>query len=152
MPIHPNATRCLYTKVDGTRCGSPAMEGAQRCFFHIRMTRRDPELEIPPVEDSNSLVFALLEIVRAIQHDKIEVRKASAMLYGLQLVQNVLKNVTLGKVPDVSDADLETTARSLLEEMLGPPHPDDIEINEHNYQRLTQRLKEFEAARAPRSA
>ncbi|MBI2682120.1 MAG: hypothetical protein HYX26_02690 [Acidobacteriales bacterium] len=120
MPIHPNARQCQYTKLDGSRCGSPAMEAQPNCYFHLHLTRRDPCAYIPPVEDANSLVFAIMEIIRAIQHDNIDPRRANAMLYGLQLLQGALKNFTLGR-PDQEDEKLDTkqVAELVLKDLLG---------------------------------
>ncbi|HLH09096.1 MAG TPA: hypothetical protein VKW78_17800 [Terriglobales bacterium] len=44
---------CIHIKSDGVRCGSPALRGHSRCYFHLRQfyrdkPRRQPALPPPP--------------------------------------------------------------------------------------------------------
>jgi hypothetical protein len=61
-PLH-EAPRCQHTRLNGQRCGSPALRGESHCHFHNRIQDRalaaeDREPFLPFVEDATSLQFA----------------------------------------------------------------------------------------------
>jgi hypothetical protein len=39
LSTRPNVRSCTRIKVNGVRCGSPALRGAQFCYLHQRMLR-----------------------------------------------------------------------------------------------------------------
>jgi hypothetical protein len=39
MPIDPNIPQCQHIKLNGVRCGSPALRGKDLCYFHNRHER-----------------------------------------------------------------------------------------------------------------
>jgi len=39
MPLNPSVQICTHIKINGVRCGSPALRGKEFCYFHQRMIR-----------------------------------------------------------------------------------------------------------------
>jgi hypothetical protein len=110
MFYSPNIPRCQYIKVNGTQCGSPAMRRNRFCFFHKRWHEQrvvlgspnstprkrqsKPALDLPVLEDANSVQVALMQIMRLLLSGQIEHKTASLLLYGLQTASSNLRQVT----------------------------------------------------------
>ncbi len=68
--------QCRHTKIDGIRCGSPAMRSHSFCYYHTRLRAnmkprssaeaRELPIQLPPLEDAHAIQFALMDIGRAI--------------------------------------------------------------------------------------
>ena len=98
---------CRHTKMDGARCGSPAMRGQHYCYFHAPSHRTIPALNLWPEEESRPVVSAktrrgsagepassprqiaderaalhngLLRVVRALMEDRVNVRQGWLLL------------------------------------------------------------------------
>ncbi len=86
---------CRHIKADGHRCRSGAIEGKPYCFFHMKLDRihKRDRIEIPPIEDSTSVFLALGQVVRALNYDTMECKRAGLMLYGLQIAASVAKHL-----------------------------------------------------------
>jgi len=98
MSDTPNqAPRCQYINPRGRRCGSPAMRGKDLCYQHDKYTNlstdpRNVTAFIPVLDSGESMQIAVTNILRALAADAIEVKKAYAMLYGLQLMGSALRH------------------------------------------------------------
>jgi len=87
---------CSHRKSDGVLCGSPALRGKKLCYFHQRdqlclhqlaRVRRRAEtlrLHFPPLETPQDLQGALFEVLDALGADRVEPKRASALLFALQ--------------------------------------------------------------------
>src|SRR5947207_16026487 len=70
--------RCDHRKINGIRCGSPALREGQFCFFHERVHgHRVEDLEF--CEDANSIAFAINDILKSLNTGFMDVRFACAM-------------------------------------------------------------------------
>src|SRR5271169_4705534 len=52
MSLNKNIRSCTHIKVNGTRCGSPALRGEVFCYFHQRMirgVRTPPKSRLHPI-------------------------------------------------------------------------------------------------------
>ena len=90
------ATRyhCRHVHPSGHRCGSPALRGEPFCYHH-HTTRRPPAepagtLHLPALEDRTTLQQALTAVLARIADGTLGPRRASLLLYGLQIAQNNL--------------------------------------------------------------
>ena len=92
MPIDPSIPQCQHIKLNGVRCGSPALRGKDLCYFHNRVQERHQSY-IPFLEDGNSIQFSLVKIMRAIMDDEIDPKKAGLLLYALQIAATNIKQV-----------------------------------------------------------
>src|SRR5690242_1372795 len=95
--------RCRHTKTDGIRCGSPTMRSHSFCYYHTRLRAnmkphssaeaRELPIQLPPLEDTHAIQFALMDIGRAILEDRISDKKAGLLLYLLQTATINLKRM-----------------------------------------------------------
>jgi len=98
MPNFPN--RCQHLKVNGTQCGSPALRRNRFCYFHklhheesielnldrLKSARRSRRvtIELPVLEDANSIQVSLMQMMRLIIAGQIDGKTAGLLLYALQ--------------------------------------------------------------------
>ncbi len=94
---------CEYAKPNGHFCGSPALRGRDYCYWHLtHLARRlhaekqeatadHTPLELPPLEDANSVQLAIMMVMDAMLHDRIGPKKSGQLLYALQLASSNLK-------------------------------------------------------------
>ena len=94
MPEFPS--RCQHIKVNGTQCGSPALRRNKLCFFHkrfhseridinkARARRRAAIIDLPVLEDANSIQVSLMQIMRLLALGHIDPKTAGLLLYALQ--------------------------------------------------------------------
>ena len=87
---------CNHLKEDGVYCGSPALSGRHYCYFHLNLHARhlkaaqarrrgaSPALYLPFPEDMHAVQIGLAEIMWALADDRIETKKAWALLNTLQ--------------------------------------------------------------------
>ena len=82
---------CRHIKSDGKRCRAAALKGKPYCFFHIKSDHlhRRITAEIPPIEDSTSILLAIGQVVRALDSETMDCKRAGLMLYGLQIASSV---------------------------------------------------------------
>ena len=87
--------RCQQVKIDGVRCGSPAIKNQRLCYFHHMQLCARPEnrssivpydvyIDIPVLENDASIQVALTHIIRLLLSREVDERTAALVLYGLQ--------------------------------------------------------------------
>ena len=93
MFTYPNVPRCHHINVNGTRCGSPALRDHKLCFFHQRWREqripmgmsRKHSLELPVLEDANSIQMTITQVMRLVLSQTITLKEAGILFYGLQI-------------------------------------------------------------------
>jgi hypothetical protein len=105
MPYSPNIPRCQHIKVNGIQCGSPALRSDRFCYFHKRWHEHHitiaeakslkvrPSINVPVLEDANSIQVALMQVIHLLLAGEIEHRTAGLALYGLQTASINVKHV-----------------------------------------------------------
>jgi hypothetical protein len=83
---------CRHIKANGLRCESPALSEEYWCFFHHRLLTRhrniraiksdspQPNLQLPPLEDRESIQLALSLIFEAIASGVLAEKRATVLL------------------------------------------------------------------------
>ena len=113
--------QCEHIKSNGEFCGSPALRGRHYCYFHLTHIGRrlraersrahlagvareyglNPEaaeaasemaLELPALEDANSIQIALMQVIDAILHNQLDNKRAGLVLYALQTASSNLNH------------------------------------------------------------
>ena len=79
------APRCQHIHYSGKPCRAPARRGRNYCMFHQSAHNEAGHLALPIIEDTHSMQLAILRILHSLANDYIDPRRASVMLYGLQL-------------------------------------------------------------------
>ena len=109
---------CRHIKTNGLQCKSPALTEGLYCFFHTRFYERHScfrhtpatrgylipgrDIELTALEDRESVQIALSVVINALATGQIETKRATALLYGLQLASMNSANLQLKPyAPDV---------------------------------------------------
>jgi hypothetical protein len=111
-PAHA-APRCKHLKVNGVRCGSPALSGEKFCYYHDRFHRYTND-DYPCLEDANAVAYMINRIVRGVSTGFMDLRQATVLLYAAQNMIPLLKHLHL-------EPTKEELAGSEDGEQLGPP-------------------------------
>jgi hypothetical protein len=91
MAVNPNTRVCTHIKVNGVRCGSPALREEVFCYFHQRMirgVRTPPKSRLHPIanfEDTQAIQASLMEVVNALVRNHIDVVRARLILRALSI-------------------------------------------------------------------
>ena len=123
MSSYPN--RCQHIKINGTQCGSPALRRNKFCFFHkkwheqrIRINatqaRRARSIDLPVLEDANSIQVALMQIMRMTMSGELDTKKAGLLLYALQTASFNLRHTNFEPFMHSVVLDPRDAAVSLL--------------------------------------
>ncbi len=98
--VGAEAPRCQYIKADGEQCGCPALKRKRLCYFHSKTADgrkrrknasadpqpdRSSDLEVPVLENDRAIQMAVTNICRQLAKESIEPKRASTLLYGLQV-------------------------------------------------------------------
>jgi hypothetical protein len=99
MAINPGTRVCTHIKVNGVRCGSPALRQEVFCYFHQRMirgVRTPPKSRLHPIanfEDPQAIQASLMEVVNALVRNHLDVPRARLILRALSIaVRNSSKS------------------------------------------------------------
>jgi hypothetical protein len=94
---------CRHIKTNGLQCRAAALADASLCYFHTRLHQRHApyrqtdisraylhitpgqNIELCPLEDRESVQLALSTVINALATGQLDVKRATAILYGLQL-------------------------------------------------------------------
>jgi hypothetical protein len=94
---------CRQIKTNGLRCKAPAMTEASYCYFHSRLNERHSgyhtaasrgylapgqHIQLTALEDRESIQVALSVVINALATGQLETRRATTLLYGLQLASS----------------------------------------------------------------
>src|SRR5208283_199630 len=111
---------CEYLKPNGEFCGSPALRGRDYCHWHLtcvarRLSAEKQEatqdrtpLELPPLEDANSVQLAVMMVIDAMLHNRVSPRMSGHLLYALQIASSNLKQGVDFHPAKLQDADGKT--------------------------------------------
>jgi len=111
MSIYPSSIpRCEHLKINGTQCGSPALRRNHYCYFHKnwqetrivlnanRARRARATLDLPVLEDANSVQVSLMQVMRLILNGQIDPKTAGLLLYALQTASANLSRINFEPV------------------------------------------------------
>lgn len=95
---------CRHIRTNGRRCQSPSLLARPWCYFHQHLHRRHQafrpteasrgylipgqHIELTALEDRESVQVALSVVINALATGNLDTRRATAILYGLQLASN----------------------------------------------------------------
>ncbi len=95
---------CRHIKTNGLQCKGAALAGGIWCYFHHRLHQRHSafrptqatrgylipgqHIELTALEDRESVQVALSVVINALATGQLEIKRATALLYGLQLASN----------------------------------------------------------------
>jgi hypothetical protein len=95
---------CRHIRTSGLQCQAPALTGGIHCFFHDRLYQRHSsfrftpatrgyllpgrDIQLAPLEDRESIQVALSVVINALATGNLETKRATALLYGLQIASS----------------------------------------------------------------
>jgi hypothetical protein len=95
---------CRHVKTNGLQCKAAALNGGIWCYFHHRLHQRHSafrpteatrgylvpgqHIELAALEDRESVQLALSVVINALATGQLDIKRATALLYGLQLASN----------------------------------------------------------------
>ena len=95
---------CRHIKTNGLQCKGAALAGGIWCYFHHRLHQRHSafrptqatrgylipgqHIELAALEDRESVQVALSVVINALATGQLDIKRATALLYGLQLASN----------------------------------------------------------------
>jgi hypothetical protein len=113
-----NFNLCRHIKTNGKRCKSPSLHQGALCYFHSRLFQRQDavcntpsfesmttkdgapcypplpfELDLPALEDRESIQVSISLIVAALAHNRIHAKRAAVLLYGLRMASINVRSI-----------------------------------------------------------
>ena len=149
------APRCGKIREDGTLCGSPRVKGHNYCYAHERMLQaRARKLELPALEDANSIQMAVMLVQRALIDEEISEKKAGLLLYSLQIAASNVKNTTFGEEDDEylteeMPSESEIGARTVRGRLVASSKYEEDQVEEEELTTETRRHGEEAGRRLP---
>jgi len=122
----PSIARCQHVKVNGVQCGSPALKNRKLCHFHQRgqqgriqlnanhARRSRYSLDLPILEDANSIQVALMQGMRLLLTNQVDHRTAALLFYALQTASSNLSRTTFEPRPQQVVIDPSSIADTSL--------------------------------------
>lgn len=109
---------CRHVKTNGLQCKAAALNGGIWCYFHHRLHQQHrtvrqtqatrgylipgQHIELTTLEDRESVQVALSVVINALATGNLDIKRATALLYGLQLASNNARGLrTEPFAPDV---------------------------------------------------
>jgi hypothetical protein len=100
---------CRHIRTNGLQCKGAALAGDLWCYFHHRLHQRHTpfrptpvtrgylipgqHIELTALEDRESVQVALSVVINALATGQLDTKRATALLYGLQLASNNARNL-----------------------------------------------------------
>jgi len=122
----PSIARCQHIKVNGVQCGSPSLKNRKLCHFHqhwqqgriqlnANQARRSRySLDLPILEDANSIQVALMQGMRLLLTNQVDHRTAALLFYALQTASSNLSRTTFEPRPQQVVIDPSSIADTSL--------------------------------------
>lgn len=110
--VAPSAPRCRFTKADGTSCASPALKNKRLCYFHNQTTdgrrsrmkgdnsKNRKAFRLPVLEDEVAIQMAVTNVCQDLANECLDSKRASTLLYGLQVASTVLRRRAKGNTEE----------------------------------------------------
>src|SRR5208282_2056099 len=103
MPTYPGE-RCQRIKMNGERCGSPALRDQEFCHFHVCCSPVQVDVStsatvppapffLPVLEDAASIRLAIAQICEHLLHRRLDAKKAGVLLYAMQVALSNLNRL-----------------------------------------------------------
>jgi len=109
---------CRHVKTNGLRCQSPALTDEHWCYFHYRLITRHrylneirterPVLQIPALEDRESIQVALSLVSGAVLNGTLSEKRAAILLRALSIASRNALNL------DTEPCDSDIVVRSTM--------------------------------------
>jgi hypothetical protein len=127
----PTRFQCRHIFADGHRCAAASLRLEEFCYFHHATRRpiqnprrrrsRQSTFTLPVPEDRSSIQLSLGEVISRVASNSIDPRRASLLLYALQIASTNLPRLAALKSGPAEPCD--TVDDITLDPNLGPVAP-----------------------------
>jgi hypothetical protein len=120
---------CRHIKTNGLHCKAAALNGGIWCYFHHRLHhshtafRPTPatrgylipgqHIQLTALEDRESVQVALSVVINALATGQLDIKRATALLYGLQLASNNARGLHTEPYPTNTVRTIEPSPEGL---------------------------------------
>jgi hypothetical protein len=129
---NPMPTRtCTHIKVNGVRCGSPALRNEDYCYFHYRMLCKSRITHVALLENEEAIQVSVMEMVNSLLCGTIDLKRGELILRALNtavrnsrrvrfesashMVRELPKDpVVQPREPAISHEELEAAKKAML--------------------------------------
>jgi hypothetical protein len=132
---------CRHIRTNGLRCQSPSLNRTTWCFYHGTLHARHQvfrhteatrgylipgqHIELAALEDRQAIQLALSIVINALATGQLETRRATALLYGLQVA-----SANAAHLDDTSHQQVQTATQT--SEGLDLAQPEQGELPHYN--------------------
>jgi hypothetical protein len=132
---------CRHIFPSGKKCQSPALTEKDFCYFHHNKRNQQPRSHkagepstlihhLPPLEDVDTIMTALSDVLLALAANRIDPRRAQILIYGLQVASQHSKRLSHpSSIETVRDA-YEDADGTLVGPRLQALDTEDIHLND----------------------
>jgi hypothetical protein len=89
--------QCTHVKTNGAVCGSPALKGEDKCYWHTHVTehvqRNAALVNFPILDDGGAIQIVIMKVLRAIAEHRIDYKAAQLMIWGAQVAMRNMRSV-----------------------------------------------------------
>jgi hypothetical protein len=127
MPIRT----CAHIKVNGVRCGSPALRNENYCYFHYRMLCKSRISPVALLENEDAIQVSVMEMVNSLLCGTIDLKRGELILRALNtavrnsrrvrfetcsnMVRELPKDpIVQPREPAISHEELEAAKKAML--------------------------------------
>ena len=120
---------CRHIKTNGLQCKGAALAAGLWCYFHHRLHQRHApfrptpatrgylipgqHIELTALEDRDSVQVALSVVINALATGQLDTKRATALLYGLQLASSNARNLRIEPNPANAVRSIEPSPEGL---------------------------------------
>jgi hypothetical protein len=98
---HMSTRTCTHIKVNGVRCGSPALRGEIHCYFHYRMLCKSGISHVALLENEDAIQVAVMEMVNSLLCGTIDLKRGELILRALNTAVRNSRRVRFETVRDM---------------------------------------------------
>jgi hypothetical protein len=145
MPSFP-AELCQHIKVNGHRCGSPALRDQKFCYFHrccgslqidVSISAAYPAAPffLPVLEDAASIQWGITQVCEHLLNRRLDAKKAGVLLYAMQIASSNLPRLQEDKSKMEKSNEEKSQENQENQENITPHEPTE-ENNPANWTKL----------------
>jgi hypothetical protein len=115
---------CTHIKVNGVRCGSPALRGEKFCYFHYRMLCKSCISPVALLENEEAIQVSVMEMVNSLLCGTIDIKRAELILRALN---TAVRNSRRVRLENISDMVRELPKDPIVQPRLHTPTHEELE-------------------------
>jgi hypothetical protein len=124
--LNGHIPQCQHVKDDGFRCGSPALRGKKRCYFHERQRKTFPHRrpyrttqfcrpeDFFNVQTPDDVMVALNQVMNALLRHQLSPKEARAIIIALQTASTFAPHTSATRAQRTQSSSSPSTQPTML--------------------------------------